>query len=85
VNVIDVDQPDGFQDVPWTDDVPDEQVFPDEASLLQPIAVLRSSDYDGFAPLRRQDLLSGDVYEHVFGELLRRVESAAVASEPVTS
>lgn len=68
--------PDGFLDVPWEDDQPDEEVLPDDASLLNPIAILRNSDYDAFDPQGRQDLLARRLYDVVFGDLLARLDAA---------
>jgi len=72
--------PEGFSDVPWRDDELSEDDLAQEASLLQPIAVLRSADYDAFDPQRRQDLLSRSVYETIFGALLARLDEATMRS-----
>jgi cellulose biosynthesis protein BcsQ len=73
--------PEGFRDVPWKDDADaaDDEVLPKEAALLQPLAVLRNAEYEGFDPHSRQDLLSRSVYEGVFRELLDRIEATTTS------
>jgi len=77
----DVPLPDGFHDVPWRDDDAEDAIPPEEPSLLRPVAILRSAEYDGFDPLRRRDLLSGALYQSVFGALLERVEMTDALEE----
>jgi hypothetical protein len=72
----DVPLPDGFRDVPWIEDEATDALLPEEHSVLRPVAVLRSSEYDDFEPLRRRDLLSTKVYSGAFAELLSRVDIA---------
>ena len=72
----DIQLPVVFQDVPWVDDLPDERVLPEDASLLQPLAILRNSEYDGFDPVRRQDLLNRTLYDAVFRDLISRIDAA---------
>jgi hypothetical protein len=66
----------GFRDIPWDEGVSDDELLIGDWSLGQPIAVLRDDRYEAFDPLRRRDLLAGELYRSTFGELLRRVERA---------
>ncbi|ATB29800.1 KGGVGR-motif variant AAA ATPase [Melittangium boletus] len=77
--------PEGFRDVPWNEQVPDEEVLPPEWSLLEPIAVLRDDRFERFDPLRRRDLLSEEVYRSTFGAILERVEGAVFPKNEVSS
>ncbi len=63
-----------FNDVPWDDDVPDEDVLPTEWSLREPLAVLYDTRFQRFDPLRRRDLLSDSIYRTTFGDLLDRID-----------
>jgi hypothetical protein len=64
-----------FGDVPWQDDLPDEDVLPAEWSLPPPLSVLYDAQFQRFEPLRRRDLLSESIYQVTFGELLDRVDT----------
>ncbi|WP_147441946.1 KGGVGR-motif variant AAA ATPase [Corallococcus exercitus] len=68
--------PDDFSDVPWNDQVPDEDVLPPDWSLLKPIAILRDDRFERFNPFRRRDLLAEEVYRSTFGSILERIEGA---------
>lgn len=72
--------PDGFSEIPWADDERDENVLPNESSLLAPIAILRDQNYEGFNPFRRQDLFSKAIYAQAFGELLTRIDAAVATT-----
>ena len=63
-----------FNDVPWDDDVSDEDVLPTEWSLREPLAVLYDTQFQRFDPLRRRDLLSDSIYRTTFGDLLDRID-----------
>lgn len=65
-----------FKNVPWDDDLPDEEVLPASYSLREPLAVLHDTQFHGFDPLRRRDLLSENVYRVTFGDILDRVDAA---------
>jgi hypothetical protein len=79
-----VQPPAEFHDVPWNEDVGDDEALPPDWSILQPLAVLHSDQYIGFDPTKRRDLLENSVYCGVFGELVDRVESEVfpVEEEP---
>ena len=66
-----------FGDVPWDDEVPDEQVFSDQDSPLGlPVPVLDDQNYRGFDPFSRHDLLSEKVYATAFGSLLEFIRAS---------
>lgn len=68
--------PKGFRDVAWDEEIADEEVLPNDWSLLQPLSILRDDRYEGFDPLQRRDLLAEQLYRSTFGELVGRVEQA---------
>ncbi len=71
-----------FHDVPWDDEVPDDDVLPDEAwRRRKPLAILNDGEFVGFDPLTRRDLLAEHLYRSAFGELLDAVD-AAFATDP---
>ncbi len=71
-----VQLPEGFQDIPWRDDEDgDDDYLLDEDSILHPLSILRSSDYEGFNPKATHDALAEAVYRNVFGELLTRIDA----------
>jgi MinD-like ATPase involved in chromosome partitioning or flagellar assembly len=70
-----------FSDVPWNDDLPDEDVLPPSNALPEPIAVLYDAQFQRFDPLRRRDLLSDSVYRTTFGDLLNRVDEILKSAE----
>jgi hypothetical protein len=80
-----VPMPEGFHDIPWNEQVPDEDVLPPEWSLLEPIAVLRDDRFERFDPFRRRDLLAEEVYRSTFGALLDRIEGAVFPKDEVPS
>jgi hypothetical protein len=61
--------------VPWDDNLNDEEVLPAEWSFPEPLAVLDDARFQRFDPLRRRDLLSDLLYRTTFGNLLDRVDS----------
>jgi hypothetical protein len=63
-----------FRDVPWDDNLNDEDVLPAEWSFPEPLAVLEDARFQRFDPLRRRDLLSDLLYRATFGDLLDRVD-----------
>lgn len=65
-----------FSDVPWDDDLPDEDILSVTYSLREPLAVLYDSHFHGFDPLRRRDLLSESIYRATFGDILDRFDTA---------
>ena len=74
VEISEVELPaEPFSDVPWDDDVADEDVLPVEWSR-EPLAVLHDTQFQRFDPLRRRDLLSDSIYRATFGDLLDRVD-----------
>ncbi len=63
-----------FDNVPWNDDVEDEELHLDEPIGPRPtIAVLDDERFRLFDPTRRRDLLSSDVYRSSFGQFLDRI------------
>ena len=64
-----------FKDIPWDDDVPDEEALPPLSSLSEPIAILHDSQFLSFDPLQRRDLLSEGLYQKAFGGLLNRIDA----------
>lgn len=63
-----------FGDVPWNDDVQDEELHLDEPIGPRPtIAVLDDERFRLFDPTRRRDLLLSDVYRSSFGQFLDRI------------
>jgi hypothetical protein len=72
----DVPIPKSFRDVTWDEGIADEDVVPQDWSLLQPLSVLHDDRYEGFDPLQRRDLLAEQIYRSTFGELVERVEQA---------
>lgn len=62
-----------FSDVPWDDDVPDDELFDSDWSIRDPIAVLDDARFQRFDPMRKRDLVSEEVYRVAFHELLERV------------
>jgi hypothetical protein len=63
-----------FGDVPWNDEVPDEELHLDEPVGPRPtIAILDDERFRLFDPTRRRDLLSSDVYRSSFGQFLDRI------------
>jgi Mrp family chromosome partitioning ATPase len=65
-----------FKDVPWDDDLPDEDVLPTASSFREPLAVLHDARFHRFDPLRRHDLLSENIYRATFSDILDRVDDA---------
>ena len=76
--------PEDFQNIPWNEQVPDEDVLPPEWSLLNPIAVLRDERFERFDPFHRRDLLAEEVYQSTFGALLKRIEGTISPKGEVT-
>ncbi|ADO75861.1 ParA family protein [Stigmatella aurantiaca] len=71
-----------FHDVPWDEDVPDEEVLPEEWGPRNPLAVLDDARFQRFNPHLRRDLLSEAVYQTAYGALLNRIENAVFAKPP---
>lgn len=73
-----------FKDVPWDDDLPDEEVLPMEGAIREPLTVLDDPRFQRFDPLRRRDLLSEAVYQATFASLLQHVDGilAPVEEKP---
>lgn len=70
-----------FKNVPWDDDLPDEQVLLTDWSLREPLAVLNDPRFQHFDPQRRRDLLAEAVYRATFGMLIDRIEAALPSQE----
>ncbi|WNB74518.1 KGGVGR-motif variant AAA ATPase [Methylomonas koyamae] len=67
---------DSFTDIPWNDDISDEEVLPaDDYKIRGPVAVLDDPRFRGFDPLVRRDLLSEQLYQSSFGALLEQVDN----------
>lgn len=65
-----------FNQVPWDDELPDEQVLPDEWSIREPLAVLNDTRFQLFQPYERRDLLENEIYQTTFGMLIKSIEDA---------
>jgi hypothetical protein len=73
-------QPTGFGDLAWDDDVPDEEVLPDDGwQPRTPVAILDDSRFRGFSPLLKRDLMVDKVYGSSFGALLAQVWAPLLA------
>jgi len=70
-----------FNDVPWDDDLADEDVLPREWALREPLAVLFDARFQRFDPLQRRDLLSETLYRTTFGNLLDWVDTIRKSPE----
>lgn len=70
-----------FSEVPWDDDVADEDVLPMTESLRDPVAVLYDGRFQHFDPLRRRDQVSETIYRTTFGDLLDRVDEVLKLAE----
>lgn len=67
-----------FGDVPWDDDISDQNVFADDSWVLNdPVPVLDDQNYRGFDPFARHDLLLEGFYGTTFGQLLGLVRNAS--------
>jgi hypothetical protein len=73
-----------FKDVPWSDDISDEELFASDWSIREPVAVLDDARFQRFDPMRRRDLLSESVYLAAFQQLIERVESSFGVDEEAT-
>lgn len=73
-----------FKDIPWSDDISDEELFADDWSIREPVAVLDDVRFQRFDPMRRRDLLSESVYLATFQQLIERVESSLEVDEEAT-
>lgn len=73
-----------FKDVPWSDDISDEELFAADWSIREPVAVLHDARFQRFDPMRRRDLLSESVYLAAFQQLIERVESSFGVNEEAT-
>lgn len=71
-----------FKDVPWDDDLPDEEVLPMD-SRRDPLAVLYDAQFHGFDPIRRRDLLSESIYRTTFGDILEWIDAAMKVAEEI--
>lgn len=70
-----------FREIPWDDDLPDEEVLPAESPLREALAVLDDARFRGFDPQRRRDLLSEGVYRATFAELLTLIAGTVLPAE----
>jgi len=73
-----------FKDVPWSEDVSDEELFAADWSIREPVAVLDDARFQRFDPMRRWDLLSESVYLVAFQQLIERIESSLGVDEEGT-
>lgn len=63
-----------FEDIPWNDEVSDEELQLDDPIGPRPtIAVLDDDRFRLFDPTRQRDLLSSEIYRVSFGQFLDRI------------
>ena len=63
-----------FSDITWDDETSDEEVLPnDDWRIRGPVAVLDDPRFRGFDPLLKRDLLSEQIYQSSFGQLLEQI------------
>lgn len=70
-----------FHDVPWSDEVSDEELFAADWSIREPVAILDDARFRQFDPMRKQDLLSESVYLSAFRQLIERIEMSLASAE----
>lgn len=69
-----ISAPTSFSDITWDDETPDEEVLPnDDWRIRGPVAVLDDPRFRGFDPLLKRDLLSEQIYQSSFGQLLEQI------------
>jgi MinD-like ATPase involved in chromosome partitioning or flagellar assembly len=73
-----------FKDVPWSDEISDEELLAADWSIREPVAVLDDARFQRFDPMRRRDLLSESIYLAAFQQLVERVESSFGVDEEAT-
>lgn len=72
-----------FNNVPWNDDVPDEDVLPqDSPSPREAVSIFDDARFRGFDPLQRPDLLTKSSYSGSFGDFLSRIREALPQIRP---
>jgi CobQ/CobB/MinD/ParA nucleotide binding domain len=87
-NTVEVPLPaEPFGDVPWDDDVQDEDLMLDpEAGPREPLCILEDERFRFFNPASRQDLLSKQLYGASFGMFLDRIsEALSISDEEIQS
>lgn len=63
-----------FSNMSWDDEVTDDEVLPNEDWRIQgPVAILDDPRFRGFDPLLKRDLLSEQIYQSSFGQLLEQI------------
>lgn len=66
-----------FSNVPWDDDLSDEEVLPADSEFFrEPAVVLNDEMFKNFDPRKRRDLLTEKAYHASFGSFLERVDEA---------
>lgn len=66
-----------FHDVPWDDDVSDEDLVVEEGPIpREPVPIFEDDRFRLFQPMKRHDLLSEPVYRFSYGEFLARIDQA---------
>jgi CobQ/CobB/MinD/ParA nucleotide binding domain len=81
--VTSVPLPEGasFSEVPWNDDISDSELFGNDWTIREPIAILDDARFHRFDPMRKRDLVSERVYRTAFGELLDCIDESFDAAE----
>jgi hypothetical protein len=75
-----------FHDVPWDDDVQDDELMIDkESGPREPLSILEDERFRFFHPAARHDVLSRQVYRSSFGMFLDRMSEALPTNEGTQS
>jgi hypothetical protein len=75
-----------FRDVPWDDNVQDEELVLDESpSPGEPLFILEDERFRLFQPTTRRDLLSQQLYRSSYGSFLDRMNEAFPTDEEIHS
>ena len=66
-----------FSNVPWNDEIPDNEVLPEESLVFrEPTAILNDDQFRLFNPRIKRDLLSEALYKASYGAFLNRLSES---------